>query len=181
MIGLVIVVTWLGFHHRSLFQLADRLLFFLSAPLRKQLLDFAERFVDGTLALRRPSLMAATLLCSVLVWSLEAVAYLLVMRGLELPLPAWASLLTMVVANFGIAAPSAPGYLGVFDAVCSGTLMALGIGSGPALSYAIAMHILLYVTVTGSGLACTWHLGLKISDLAREGRASGTVSLPGPP
>ena len=166
--GLCALVIWLAAHHRSLFWVTARLLFFLPAPRRQKVLAFLERFVDGTRALRSPGLCVRVLGLSATVWALEVVAYALVMRGLHIDLPLWAAALTVVVANFGIAAPSAPGYVGVFDAACSGSLIALGVGNEAALSCAIAIHLLLYVTVTGSGLLAMWHLELSLSEVVKH-------------
>ena len=168
--GLCAGVIWMAAHHRSLLWVAAALLMFLPAPRREQIIAFLERFVDGTQALRSPSLSAQVLGCSALVWSLEVAAYYVVMYGLQIDLPLKAAALTVVVANFGIAAPSAPGYVGVFDAACSTALMALGVGSELALSYAIALHLLLFSTVTSSGLLAMWHLGLTLTEVVRRDR-----------
>ena len=166
--GLCAGVVWMAAHHQSLFWVAERLLVFLPQSRRQKVLGFMERFVEGTRALRSPVLCTQVLGLSALIWALEVVAYYLVLRGLQIDLPIWAAALTVVVANFGIAAPSAPGYVGVFDAACSGALIALGVHNELALSYAIAVHLLLYVTVTGSGLLAMWHLELSLSEVMKH-------------
>ena len=166
--GICAGVVWLAAHHRSLFWFAGRLLFFLPDQRRHKVLAFMERFVDGTRALRDPGLCVRALGLSALIWAMEVAAYYIILRSLHIDLPLWAAALTMVVANFGIAAPSAPGYVGVFDAACSGALIALGVDNELALSYAIAVHLLLYVTVTGSGLLAMWHLELSLSEVIKH-------------
>ncbi len=168
--GLCAGVVWMAAHHRSLFWVARQLLVFLPAPRRDKVLAFMERFVDGTRALRDASLTARVLGLSAVIWALEVGAYYAVMHGLHIDLPLWAAALTVVVANFGIAAPSAPGYVGVFDAACSTALIALGVGKELALSYAIAVHLMLYVTVTGTGLLAMWHLELSLSEVVKQAR-----------
>ncbi len=166
--GLCAGVVWMAAHHRSLFWVAERMLVFLHPRRRQKVLAFMERFVDGTRALRDPGICARVLGLSALVWGLEVAAYYFVMHGLQIDLPLWAAALTVVVANFGIAAPSAPGYVGVFDLACSGALIALGVGNELALSYAIAVHLLLYVVVTGSGLLAMWRLELTLSEVVKH-------------
>lgn len=168
-------VIWMTAHHRSLLRVTAGLLFFLPAAAIQRLVTFMERFVEGTRALRSPSLTAQALACSAAIWSLEVAAYLLVLRGFPIDLPAWAAILAVVVANFGIAAPSAPGYLGVFDAACSSALMALGQSPEVAVAYAVAVHLTLFLTVTSSGLVSLWRLELKLSQLTqgRHGSAPG--------
>jgi hypothetical protein len=55
--------------------------------------------------LRSPRLLAPVGICTMLVWSLEYVVYLAMMRGFAIDLPAWSALLALVVTNIGIAAP----------------------------------------------------------------------------
>ncbi len=165
--GLTVGVIWMAFHHESLFRVAGIFLFFIPAQARERLFGFMERFVDGTRSLRDPRLTAGVLLCTIVVWALETAVYLLVLRGLGLDLPAWSAALVVVVANFGIAAPSAPGYVGTFDAACSGAVVALGGEPTQAVSFALVLHILLYVVVTGNGLIAMWRLELKLGELGK--------------
>ncbi len=160
-------VAWMAFHHASLFRAVDAALFFVPAAARARLLGFMERFVDGTRALRDARLLAGVLACSVVVWAMEVGVYLLVMRGIGLELPAWSAAFVVVVANFGIAAPSAPGYVGTFDAACSAAVVALGGDATAAISFALALHVVFYVVVTGNGLWAMWRLELKLGDVGR--------------
>jgi len=165
LVGMTVGVIWLAYHHRSLFWLLDKFLFFLPRARREASLGFMERFVDGTRSLRSPSLTLSVASLSLIIWGLEFLMYWLMLRGFSISLPAWSAALVLVVANFGIAVPSAPGYVGVFDAACSGALITLGLNRDLALSYAIGVHILLYVCVTGTGLILMWRLGIKLADL----------------
>jgi hypothetical protein len=111
--------------------------------------------------------MLQVITLSMLVWTLEVVVYYSILWGFGTGLPLWAGMLALVMANFGIAVPSAPGYVGVFEAACSGAIISLGVPKEVALAYAITVHLLLYVCVTGGGLILMWRLGLGIGDLAR--------------
>ena len=166
LVGMTVGVIWLAYHHRSLFWLMDKFLFFLPRARREAVVSFMERFVDGTRSLRSPSLTLSVASLSLIIWGLEFLMYWLMLRGFSISLPAWSAALVLVVANFGIAVPSAPGYVGVFDAACSGALIALGLNKDLALSYAIGVHILLYVCVTGTGLILMWRLGIKLADIS---------------
>lgn len=162
------VVVWLAFHHRSFFLVFDRALFFLPARIRQRVTGFFERFVIGTRALRSPWLVAQTVILSLLIWGLEIVVYLTVLRGFGIDLPAWSAALALVITNFSIATPSAPGYVGLFEAGCSGAVIALGLDKELALSYAIGIHLLLFSIVVVSGLISMFHLGLRFGDLTKS-------------
>jgi hypothetical protein len=115
-----------------------------------------------------------------LVWSLEYVVYLAMMRGFAIDLPAWSALLALVVTNIGIAAPSAPGHVGVFEAACSSAVIAVGLDRDLALSYAIGVHLMMYVFLVVVGQIMMYRLGLKMSDLTRGGD-NETAARPAPP
>lgn len=169
MAGTLAGALWTAYHPASLFGLMERALFFVPARLRTRVVAFCRTFVQGFAALRRPRLLLPVAGLSVVVWILEVVVYLLVMRAFDIGLPFWAAGVTLVVTNFSIAAPSAPGALGVFEAGCSGTLIALGVNKDLALSYAIGVHLLFFVCIVGFGLLVLWRLGLGLGDLTRTG------------
>ncbi len=175
------VVLWLAFHPTSAFAVADRVLFFLPRRTRDRVLAFFERFVAGTGALRQPRLVLGVGLTTLCVWGLEIVVYLSVMRGFGIELPLWCSVIVMAAVNFSIAVPSAPAYLGVYEAGCGGAVVALSrLLAYPmtwerALSYAIGLHLLVVAVIVGAGLVLMWRLGLSFGDLTRSEAASGSA------
>ena len=168
--GLVLVV-WLAFHHTSFFAVLDRVLFFLPGGPRARVVGFFERFVEGTHALRDPGLVLKAGLLTASIWGLEVLVYLTVMRGFGIQLPLWCVVIVLAAVNFSIAVPSAPAYVGVYEAACGGTVMALSsLLSYPmswelALSYAISLHLLVVACIVGPGLLMMWRLGLSFGDL----------------
>jgi uncharacterized protein (TIRG00374 family) len=52
------------------------------------------------------------------------------------------------VGSLGIAAPSSPGAIGVYEAALVGALMAFGVDAAPATAFALSVHISAYV-ITG--------------------------------
>ncbi len=159
------VALWLAFAEASFFRLMGYAIFFLPGRIRERIVGFFRRFAAGTYALRFPWLVLKSAIATVILWSLEFQIYLVMMRGFEIDLPAWSALLTLVVTNIGIAAPSAPGYVGVFEAACSSVAISLGINPELALSYAIGVHLMMYTYLVVTGQIFMWRLGLKLSDI----------------
>ncbi|OGN94512.1 MAG: hypothetical protein A2Z71_01295 [Chloroflexi bacterium RBG_13_50_21] len=56
----------------------------------------------------------------------------------------WA-LFALGVGALGIAAPSSPGAIGVFEAVLVGALVVFGLDASPATAYALSMHVISYL------------------------------------
>jgi uncharacterized protein (TIRG00374 family) len=150
--------------------LRDRILALVLGPLPERLATRVERMAEsflaglGVLSRRRDlALVAAT---SVIAWGFEVSMYWMVAQAFGDPLAEamtpGAALLVTAIANLATLVPSGPGYVGTFEA---GVLLAvngaLGIGRGLALSYAVLLHVLLWLPVTVWGAIEWWRLGLS--------------------
>ena len=148
----------------------DRLLGLVLGPLPDRLAARVERMAESFLAglgvLSRRRDLALVAITSVIAWGFEASMYWTVaqafgnpLAGAVTPVPA---LLVTAIANLATLVPSGPGYVGTFEA---GVLLAvngaLGIGRGLALSYAVLLHVLLWLPVTIWGAVEWWRLGLS--------------------
>lgn len=160
-------LVWLALHDRTFFAALGRLLFFVPAAPRDRAIAWLRRFVDGTRAVRSPRVLLGAALLSLVVWLFEAGSYTSMLRGLPIAVPVWAGTFALVVANLGIAIPSGPSNIGVFEAACSVALLALGVTPELALAYALCLHVLHFSTVVLLGLPLMWRLGLRLSDLSR--------------
>jgi uncharacterized protein (TIRG00374 family) len=137
----------------------------LPAPLAARVERMAESFLAGLGVLSRRRDLALVAVTSVVAWGFEASMYWTVARAFGDPLasamaPA-AALLTTAIANLATLVPSGPGYVGTFEA---GVLLAvngaLRVGRGLALSYAVLLHVLLWLPVTLWGALEWWRLGI---------------------
>ena len=90
---------------------------------------------------------------SALIWMLEALNFLLVARSLELAVSPLEAVFLVVLTSFVSAIPSAPGYLGTFDAALVFGLHAVGVESGDALAFVLLVRFIIFVPVTIAGLA----------------------------
>jgi len=96
-------------------------------------------------ALRRfqhPRQFAVPFALSLLHWLLNAAMYHLVLIALDLSLPPAASISTLVATNLGMALPSSPGFVGVFDYLCVVSLSGFGVEPTTALGFAVVVHAL---------------------------------------
>lgn len=142
---------------------------------RRVLCSLDGRAIDRR-AVRSPPVLLGAALLSVVVWLFEAGSYTSMLRGLPIAAPAWAGTFALIVANLGIAIPSGPSNIGVFEAACGGALLALGVSKELALCYALCLHLLAFSTVVVLGLPLTWRLGLRLTDLS--GAAPGPAGRP---
>jgi uncharacterized membrane protein YbhN (UPF0104 family) len=100
---------------------------------------------------------------SVTGWLLDAATLAIVAAALGLSLSPTAALLLVVGLALASAAPSTPGYVGLFQAAAVSVLVPLGFSDSAALAIILLFQAQSYAVITGFGL-----LGLV---LLRPGRA----------
>jgi uncharacterized protein (TIRG00374 family) len=140
--------------------LTFRVIEYILRPLPRKLSERvglkAQAFVEGLGVLRSGSSLVAIACWSAVIWSIETVTYFVVIRSVHPTLvtgtPLLAALLLMVMVNLGTLIPSAPGYIGVFQAFGVLALSAFGVPESSALAIAIVAHVVQWATVTGLGL-----------------------------
>ena len=100
---------------------------------------------------------------TLVVWLLEAVIFWLVGDSLHLEITAVEALFLVVLTSFVAIIPSAPGYIGTFEAAVVFGLDAIGIEGGQAVAFALLIRFLLYVpiTIVGLGLMLFRYGGLR--------------------
>lgn len=128
---------------------------------------------------RRPRLLIGLLGWSLIVWILSALTNFLVFLALELTMPAWASLLLLVVLQVGTAVPSSLGRIGVFQYLVILTLSIFAVDKNVALGYSVVLYLVIYVPIALLGVWGLWHEKITWGKLTEtvvrfsEGRKSG--------
>jgi len=97
---------------------------------------------------------------------LDCAGYWLVLRGFGWSLPVSAAVTVDVFLGAGASVPSAPGYLGIYQAACVLALRLYGIGETQALAYSIVVQVFTILIITVQSLAALASYRLSLSDLA---------------
>jgi hypothetical protein len=152
-IAAVLVVAWPARWLRLAERLATRLL-----PRRwaESAVAFLEGMIAGLASLRSPGRAGAVLAWSLLLWVVNAVSFALAFKAFGLTLPVGAALVLQGAVAFGVALPSTPGFLGVFEAAFRVALTLYGVTETQAATVAIGYHATTFVPITVLGL---WSLG----------------------
>jgi uncharacterized membrane protein YbhN (UPF0104 family) len=94
-----------------------------------------------------------------LTWFFNIAWYYMLMRSF-LPEATWLwALFSIAVASVGVAIPSSPAYVGVFEAVIVGALTLFGVDPAVSLAYAVVGHILYFVITGVIGIIGFWQQG----------------------
>ena len=133
----------------------------------------ALKFLDGLASLRSPFNILMVFVTSVIIWLLETVKYWFVMHAFTFTVSFFALMLLNGIANLATTIPSAPGYIGTWEAVTKAVLMAFNVSGAEALGYGVVLHVALWLPVTLVGAYFMAREGIKWSDSMRSEAAAG--------
>lgn len=126
------------------------------------------RFFEGLGALQSLPHIGIVLGLSISVWLFETGLYWCMQRAFGLGLPFSDLLLLNGALNILSTIPSAPGYVGVFDAPGISIMSAMGTGANIAGAYILSLHAVLWLPITVVGLFFFVREGLQWSKLKSQ-------------
>ncbi|MBX3047101.1 MAG: flippase-like domain-containing protein [Anaerolineales bacterium] len=129
--------------------------------LRGRVLEVGNRFLGGLEALRSPFEVLMVFVSSLVIWLLETGKYWFVMHAFNFEVSFFALMLMNGVVNLATTIPSAPGYIGTFDAPGIAILEAYGVPKEVATSYTFVLHIALWLPITLLGAYYLAKEGIK--------------------
>jgi hypothetical protein len=125
------------------------------------------RFLEGLASLRSPFNVLMVFFTSVIIWLLETGKYWLVMHAFPFEVSFFALMLMNGIVNLATTIPSAPGYIGTFDAPGIAVLTAYGVDQATAAGYTLVLHVALWLPITILGAYYLAREGIKWSDTLR--------------
>ncbi|NTU75698.1 MAG: flippase-like domain-containing protein [Anaerolineaceae bacterium] len=121
---------------------------FLPVRIREKVRDVSLRFLTGLESLRSPFDVLMIFLTTVLIWLLETGKYWFVMHAFPFEVSFFALMLMNGIVNLATTIPSAPGYIGTFDAPGIALLRAYNVPGEMAAAYTLVLHVALWLPVT---------------------------------
>jgi uncharacterized protein (TIRG00374 family) len=118
-----------------------------------RVMQWLRRAWQGMAALRTPGAALGVAGWTVLTWALGALTNWLVGESLGLHGTAVMWGFVLLVLQVGVAAPSTPGRLFVFEALAMGALSPFGVRGDLALAYAVVLHVVVIGPIILGGLA----------------------------
>ena len=119
---------------------------------REKLLGISFKFLGGLEALRSPREALMIFVTSVIIWLFETSKYWFVMHAFDFEVSLFALMLMNGIVTLATTIPSAPGYVGTFDAPGIAVLEAFGITKAIAAGYTLVLHVALWLPITALGL-----------------------------
>jgi uncharacterized protein (TIRG00374 family) len=133
----------------------------------ERIVSVMSKFLDGLASLRSPFNVLMVFFTSVIIWLLETGKYWLVMQAFDFNVSFFALMLMNGIVNLATTIPSAPGYIGTFDAPGIAVLTAYGVDHATATGYTLTLHVALWLPVTLLGAYFLAREGIKWSDSLR--------------
>ena len=115
---------------------------------RQPVIQVSHRFLDGLASLRSPRDVLMVFVTSVVIWLLETGKYWFVMHAFPFEVTFFTLMLMNGVVNLATTIPSAPGYIGTFDAPGIAILEAYGVAKALATGYTLVLHVALWLPIT---------------------------------
>lgn len=140
-----------------------------------QLQVTADRFLEGLRCLRSPRDAIMIFLTSIFIWLLETSKYWFLMHGFGFTVSFFTLMLMNGIANLVTTIPSAPGYVGTFEAAGIAVLTAYGVKIAVATAYTVVLHAALWLPITIIGAGFMFHYGLSLTNVPKKIQSSGSI------
>jgi hypothetical protein len=148
----------------------------IPAGLADKLDAFVMRFLTGMRALIHPQRALGFALFTACAWAVDVVMATLVGRAFDMALTIPQTLLLLSALGLASAAPSTPGYIGIYQAVAAAVLVPFGFSESSALVFILAFQAVSYLMVIVFGVLGIWRLnlggGFSLASALQEGRAA---------
>lgn len=148
--------------------------------LRPYVHSLFDHIIEGLQSLRSPRDMVYIFLSSTLIWLTETTKYWFVMHAFPMDVSFWVLMLMTAVVNLFTTIPSAPGYVGTFDAPGIAVLKQFGVSHAVATSYTLVLHVALWLPVTLLGAYYMIRESIGWQDIERATREQTTILEPPP-
>ncbi|MFN8386921.1 MAG: lysylphosphatidylglycerol synthase transmembrane domain-containing protein [Anaerolineales bacterium] len=135
--------------------------------LHERIISLMNKFLDGLASLRSPWNVLMVFFTSVIIWLLETGKYWFVMHAFDFTVSFFALMLMNGIVNLATTIPSAPGYIGTFDAPGIAVLTAYGVDQATAAGYTLTLHVALWLPITLLGAYFLAKEGIHWSDSLR--------------
>jgi uncharacterized protein (TIRG00374 family) len=172
--ALVAMALWPRGFVRTAERIASKL---LPQAVARPLVDALDAFLDSIALLRSPGLIVQGFLWTIGFWLFHGLSFWLGMMAFGIHTGVISAWFTEAVVGFGVAAPSAPGFIGTFHASARFALSDVyGVDPAQSLAFAFGYWAGGWVPITVIGLWYAWRLGLSLGEVgAAEERVEASI------
>lgn len=167
-IAIFLIILLGSFMEARLLSILDFMLRPLPEKIRLPLRAFAKDFLDGASVLRTPTRVLLVIAYTAGIWILIVALYWIFFWLFEIDASFEAALATTVITALAVAAPSAPGFIGVYQWACVASFALFAFSAEKGVAYSIITHLYHFLAYVILGGYVLWRDGLKLSDLNKR-------------
>lgn len=149
-------------------KIIDRVFKFAPKKIANLAKNISRDMISGSLELQNFKNLSAVFILTILVWVVTYFQYYLCLMIFPEPASLTFAISTAVLIALGVAAPSVPGFIGVFQAACFAAFAAFGRSEEQAAVFGLLTHIHHYIFVIVVGVAAMLRFGLRFGDLGKS-------------
>ncbi len=149
-------------------RLTTLLLVFVPGRFKDTVRMLCEQFIRGLESLNSPGRLFIIFVLSIPIWMMESVMYYLITLSFDLDASFALIMLTTATSNLIGAIPNTSGGIGTFEWATKVTLVSFGIQTEPAVAYAAALHVVLWLPVVIAGLVYLWTHHGSLVEILRQ-------------
>jgi len=152
-LGVIVLLVVLSRRRDSILQWGQKWSAKRAAGWARRSMDGLHKFALGLDAVRGGRQVATLAALSLLTWAIAIASFQMIAEGLALRVSPMQMSLVFVIVLFGVAIPSAPGFVGTFHGFCvAGLTLVVGMEPTPAATFATIVHGAQWLSVTVVGL-----------------------------
>ena len=125
-------------------------------------------FGEGLGVLRDPRRSAIVFFWALVMWLVNGTSFWIAFKAVGIDAPFSGALFLQSLLAFAVAAPSAPGFFGPFEAASKVALSVYGVNETLAVSYALGYHLLGWIPIVVIGFWYLGRMGLHLSELGDD-------------
>ena len=133
-----------------------------------RIVQFLQGILDSLAVLGSLRVFLIVMGWSVVIWVINGLSIILGFIAFNLDVPWHGAFVMQSLVNFGLAIPSTPGFVGVFEALVRASLAIYGVAPAAAISFAVAYHFCSYAPITILGLWSLARTRIRMSDVQEE-------------
>jgi glycosyltransferase 2 family protein len=136
--------------------------------------DILNAFATGLAVIRDPMRFVIVFFWAVVGWIINGVSFWMALRALGITTPFASAFFLQSMLAIAVSVPSAPGFMGVFEAVSKASLSVYAVPDTLSVSFALGYHILSFIPITVIGLWYFVRLGMHFRELGTSGAQAAT-------
>jgi len=136
-----------------------------SERLAQKLVRIVEGLRHGLSVLKSPGRVVAVVGWSLVLWLVNALSFYLAFLAFGIEANFAAALLLQGVLVFGIAVPTTPGYVGVFEGAIKAVLLVFGVGADHAVAYALTYHVTTFIPIVLLGAWSLFSTSISLQEI----------------